>query len=212
VNQVDTDKLRVELEAGRLPPLRNLAGGFSAHADQTNISYAQSGEVVRFLIHEYGPEQMSALLSAIQSGLRINPALQEVYGFDTDGLDNTWRASLGFASAEPLATLPQPRRALLCLPWRCGLPRLAAWWRPVQPLSRPPLPLNGRRSSPIHLASSFPITPTLEEAEPGARSCSRAGWSALSDRPGSGRGIFLVLLAPGLVYHQRRSRDVRKII
>jgi hypothetical protein len=76
--------------------------------------------VVRFLIKEYGGDKMAALLAAIQSGERINPALQAVYGFDTDGLDNVWRVSLGFAAADAGETAA-PTAA------RTAVPTLALW-------------------------------------------------------------------------------------
>jgi cobalamin biosynthesis Mg chelatase CobN len=50
------------------------------------------------LIDQFGPEQMDAFLAAIRSGLTIDPALEEVYGFDTGGLDARWRLSLGYVA------------------------------------------------------------------------------------------------------------------
>lgn len=117
-SSADLELIRSALESNTLPPLHALAGGFPANADATTLAYAQSGEVVRFLIREYGPQKMAALLAAIQSGKRINPALQEVYGVDTDGVDNLWRSALDFAvnavqTAKPtLAYTMVPTRAL----------------------------------------------------------------------------------------------------
>jgi len=86
------------LENGKLPPLRNFAGGFSADSKETLLAYGYSGVIVTYMITTYGPEKLAALLEAIQSGKLINPALLSVYNFDTDGLDETWRASLGYGS------------------------------------------------------------------------------------------------------------------
>jgi len=178
-NEADTNRMVTELKADRLPPLRNLAGGFSANADQTNISYAQSGEVVRFLIREYGPDKMAALLAGIQSGQRINPALQEVYGFDTDGLDNAWRSSLGFASTEALVTA-SPTSA------RTSVPTLALWTSAAggditpsdtpEPSATPLEVAAAATETPVIQPSDTPaLTPTSQEAapadKPGGLSC-----------------------------------------
>lgn len=89
--------LNSSLAGGRLPNLRSLASGFSAYSDSASLSYLQSGEVVRYLAETHGPEQLAALLAAMQGGLTIDPALEQVYGFDTNGLDAEWRTAQGFA-------------------------------------------------------------------------------------------------------------------
>lgn len=110
------------LESDALPPLRNLTAGFSANSDEAVLSYTQSGEVVRFMIDNYGSEKISALLAALQSGKTIDPALNQVYGLNTDGLDNAWRTSLGFEGVLPdqAATPTRPAQ-------RTAVPTLALW-------------------------------------------------------------------------------------
>ena len=88
--------LDVALEQARLPALRSLASGFSAYSDAANLAYTQSHEAVRFLIEQYGSDQMDLLLTTMQSGLDVDDALTAVYGFDTNGLDATWRTAQGF--------------------------------------------------------------------------------------------------------------------
>jgi len=53
--------------------------------------------VVNFLIQTYGRDKMTALLIALRNGATIDEALQSAYGFDTDGLEDAWRASIGAA-------------------------------------------------------------------------------------------------------------------
>lgn len=69
----------------------------SASAGSSNVSlfYGQSYSVVRFLIEEYGEEKLRALLAAFREGSQTDEALMEVYGFNQDGLENAWRASVG---------------------------------------------------------------------------------------------------------------------
>ena len=118
----DLQTMKDALQAGTLPPLHNLEAGFSANADEAVLSYTQSGEVISFMIKTYGRDKIGALLAAIQSGKTIDPALQQVYGFDTDGLDNAWRESLGFA---PVAAGQQGTATPGAK--RTAVPTLALW-------------------------------------------------------------------------------------
>jgi len=65
------------------------------------LMYAQSRSVVKYLIDTYGEGKIRALFTAFKQGLRIDEALERVYGFDQDGLDNAWRKSQGLPPLEP---------------------------------------------------------------------------------------------------------------
>ena len=71
--------------------VRSLASSFSAHAEQSYLSYAQSYSLVDFLIRGYGQEQMLALLYTFKEGSGYDDALEKIYGFDMDGLDALWK-------------------------------------------------------------------------------------------------------------------------
>jgi hypothetical protein len=77
--------------------MRSLAGGFSEEANRAGLSYAESYSAVNFLIQTYGRDKMTALLAALRNGATIDEALQSVFGFDTDGLEDAWRASIDAA-------------------------------------------------------------------------------------------------------------------
>jgi hypothetical protein len=81
----------------QLLALRSLAGGFSEEADRANLSYTEAYSVVNFLIQTFGRDKMTALLIALREGATADEAFQSVYGFDTDGLEDAWRASIGAA-------------------------------------------------------------------------------------------------------------------
>ena len=83
--------------ADQLLALRSLAGNFSEESDRANLSYSESYSVVNFLIQTYGRDEMTALLTALRDGATADEALQSVDGFDTDGLEDAWRASIGAA-------------------------------------------------------------------------------------------------------------------
>ena len=79
----------------KLLSLDSLSGDFSAHADRASLSYAQSYSVVDFLIEEYGREKVLELLAVFREGATYDGALEQVFGFGTDGLEDLWRASIG---------------------------------------------------------------------------------------------------------------------
>jgi hypothetical protein len=76
-------------------PLRSLNGSFSSHGREAGIAYAQSYSVVDYLFTAYGQEKMQALLLTLADGVGYDEALEQVYGFNVDGLEQAWRESLG---------------------------------------------------------------------------------------------------------------------
>jgi hypothetical protein len=105
--EADTQRLISALEREQLPPLRSLTRAFSAYGDEAGLAYAHSHAVVDFLISTYGPDSMAQLMDTVQAGAKVEEALQRVYGFDTDGLDARWRASVG----HPATPTPLPLAA-----------------------------------------------------------------------------------------------------
>ena len=81
----------------RLIPLKGLRS-FPGDPNLTLVAYGQGRSAVRYMIDEYGEEKMAELLATLGTGLGIDAALDAVYGFGIDGLENLWRESIG---AEP---------------------------------------------------------------------------------------------------------------
>lgn len=73
--------------------VRSLASPFSTDAEKSLLSYAQSYELVRYLMDEYGRDKMFELLNTYRKGSGYDAALLNVYGFDMDGLETRWRAT-----------------------------------------------------------------------------------------------------------------------
>ena len=71
--------------------VRGISSPFSAHAEESLLSYAQSYSLVAFLISRYGQSKMLELLLIFKGGSSYDAALQQVYGFDMDGLDALWQ-------------------------------------------------------------------------------------------------------------------------
>jgi hypothetical protein len=77
-----------------LVSVRSLCSPFSAYSDKARLSYAESYSLVEYLLDNYGRDKMLDLLTLLKEGSTYDEALTQVYGFDIDGLDVRWRATL----------------------------------------------------------------------------------------------------------------------
>ena len=78
-----------------LYPARALSSGFTEDPSGASLAYAQSYSLVDFMLEQHGRDRLLDLLGAAQAGSSPDSALMEVYGFDTDGLDQAWREWIG---------------------------------------------------------------------------------------------------------------------
>jgi len=105
------------IENGSFEPLRSLSGAFPAHSADASMAYSQSYSVVAFLLETYGQEKMEALLQALAQAQGYDAALEQVYGFNVDGLERRWRESIGAPPREiPPTPTPLQAAALPTLP------------------------------------------------------------------------------------------------
>ena len=86
--------LEKAISESKLISVRSLCSPFSAQSEKAYLSYAQSYSLVEYLLSNYGQEKMLQLLNVFKQGSTYDEALSQVYGFDIDGLDSRWRASL----------------------------------------------------------------------------------------------------------------------
>ncbi len=98
------------ISADELISVRALSGGFSEHPDRADLSYTESYSLVNFLVAEYGPDKLRALFENLRDGMTIEQALNGIYDFGLDGLEDAWRASIGAKPrrAEALKSTPYP--------------------------------------------------------------------------------------------------------
>ena len=149
--------------ADQLLALRSLTGSFSEESDRANLSYTESYSVVNFLIQTYGRDKMTALLAALRNGATADEALQSVYGFDTDGLEDAWRTSI---SAAPRVGTSNPAPVPTATQVPTIVPVGAA---PVAPAAPTPRPTQVRATAtrvtitqaPGPAATSVPLTERL---------------------------------------------------
>ncbi|NTU81054.1 MAG: hypothetical protein HGA45_17005 [Chloroflexales bacterium] len=97
-------------QEGRLIPLEALASNFPTDADQTRLSYAQSRDVVEFILKTYGEPKLRELVAAFAAATPLEEALPQVLGRTVDELDADWRATLPPQTEEP-TVLAAPQTA-----------------------------------------------------------------------------------------------------
>jgi len=83
--------LNKAIAENELISVRSLSSPFSAYAEESALSYAQSYSLVDFLITDYGRGRMLELLNTFSQGSGYDGALERVYDFDMDGLNALWR-------------------------------------------------------------------------------------------------------------------------
>jgi hypothetical protein len=73
---------------------------FPGEADLVPLAYAESRDIVAFLLDQHGEAVFGRLIDVIAAGeVTTDEALQQVYGFDQLGLYQAYRAHLGLAPA-----------------------------------------------------------------------------------------------------------------
>ena len=100
--------LRGAVAGSDLISVRTLCSPFSAYSDKAYLSYAESYSLVKYLLDSYGHDKMLGLLSALKEGNTYDEALTEVYGFDIDGLEANWRATLTADTSAPASPAGPP--------------------------------------------------------------------------------------------------------
>jgi hypothetical protein len=92
------------VSTGTLLPARALNSNFPLDPNQARLSYGESVSLVTYLLNEYGDAKLGELLRSYRDELSYDEGLKRVYGFDTDGLDQEWKASLKYGGDKPAAS------------------------------------------------------------------------------------------------------------
>lgn len=83
------------IKENNLLSVRSLGSSFPTDRDRAMLAYAQSSSLVSYLVDTYGWDKVRKLLAIFKEGSTYDNALQEVYAFDTDGLEEQWRTHIG---------------------------------------------------------------------------------------------------------------------
>ena len=117
------------IQNNEFQPVRSLNGAFPTQDDQARAAYSQSYSLVAFLLESYGQEKMLTLLQTLAGGIGYDTALEQVYGFNADGLESAWRVAIG-APSRQIPPTPTPLTAA-AIP--TAVPLDAAQNRPTPP-------------------------------------------------------------------------------
>jgi hypothetical protein len=113
--------LQKAVDDDALISVRTLSSPFSAFAEQSYLSYAQSYSLVNFLVNNYGQEKMFELLATFKQGSTGDGALMDVYGFDMDGLDEIWQVFISGNDFPPAVNTAGPSQVAMVIILLSGL-------------------------------------------------------------------------------------------
>ena len=108
------------LDQKTLISVRSLSSPFSAYANISYLSYAESYHIVKYLVDKYGQDKLLRLLDAFAQGATSDSAFLSVYGFDLNGLDQEWQSYIYSAAPDRSQT------GVLWTPWLAVLIVLVA--------------------------------------------------------------------------------------
>jgi hypothetical protein len=80
--------------SGRLIPLERLDANFPADAMAADLAYAESADVVRFLLRQQERERFPRLIERVHDGQSFATALRDAYGLDFVSLEYEWREEI----------------------------------------------------------------------------------------------------------------------
>jgi hypothetical protein len=93
------------IDRGNVLSVRSISA-YPGDPDKVELFYGEAWSLVSFLNEKFGPDKFARLFAEVKKGKRIGEALQAVYGFDQDGLEDQWRAFHGLPAREtPASTL-----------------------------------------------------------------------------------------------------------
>lgn len=93
------DAVEAAISRGNVLSVRAITS-YPGDPSQVTLFYGQGWSLVSYLVDTFGQEQFAELYATIKGGERIDDALEAVYGFDQDGLEDEWRAANGLPPRE----------------------------------------------------------------------------------------------------------------
>jgi hypothetical protein len=185
------------LAGNTLSSVRSLSGNFPEAIDQANLAYGESYSLVNYLIKQYGRDKMTALLLSLRDGNTADQALQTVYGFDVDGLEDAWRTAIG-APSRTGGSQPTP------LPTPTIVPT-------IEPIAGVPFELGASptAASATPVLTPTPVVPQATTAAGSAPNASNTGLILAGLAVCACLLAFLVLLVLAIVFGVRLSRRAK---
>jgi hypothetical protein len=152
--------------AGHLMPLDRLDGGFPSDGIAAELAYAESADVVRFLLRHEDRARFPALIGRIRAGQSFAAALHDSYALDLPSLEYEWREEV----AKRYSFFPVFFSGSLV--WTGVLVLFVLGWRRKRQRSRETLERWAREEAFAELRrarASTPPTPRVHILLPGAQ-------------------------------------------
>jgi hypothetical protein len=89
-----TQNLWLAVVSGNLLPLGTLESHFPNDTVGVPLAYAQSADIVRFLLRQEELERFTLLIKRLQRGQSFDAALYDAYGMDQYSLEQAWRGDV----------------------------------------------------------------------------------------------------------------------
>ncbi len=90
------DAIESAIRSNQVLSVRSMSSASSgALSGNVFLFYGEAWSLVKFLIDTYGEQKFADYFRAIEAGTGDTGSLEQVYGFNQDGLENAWRASVG---------------------------------------------------------------------------------------------------------------------
>lgn len=85
------ERLAMASFTGGLVPWRRLDAGFSEEHGDVDVAYAESADVVNWMIRLQGPSRLGVLSMHLRGGVPFEQAVRETWGRPLSGLEEQWR-------------------------------------------------------------------------------------------------------------------------
>jgi len=93
------DRLRKGMLGGGLLTLDDLTTGFPVDPMRANLAYAQSADLIVYIVAEHGEAALKQIVHDMAAGKPVRAAFRHAIGGDPDALDAAWRARVESGSA-----------------------------------------------------------------------------------------------------------------
>lgn len=197
------DPLKEAVATNTLISVRSLTDDFPTDEDKVDLAYQESYSLVKFLIEAYGRDQLLAFFEALRDGATGDEALQAVYGFNTDGLEDAWRTQIGaqarYVTATPTIT---PTVTPTASPTSTQTPTRTTTPSPTATLTPSPTATNTATPTPTPTSS-----PTLTQTPTPTPRPARTLLPGLAYLGGS--AVCLALLGAAAVFFIKISKNRR---
>jgi peptidase MA superfamily protein len=96
-------EVRDAYEKGELLSLRSLISSFPYDPSQASIAYGESYLVMQYILDQYGPESIQAIITAYREGSSQDDVIQKALGMSMEELEQAWLRQFGSSIFDKLA-------------------------------------------------------------------------------------------------------------